>query len=233
MGYYGYKKRRKRLRTGTLLLLLLFCALFLVSCVTGANTLWVKGILGLDLTDYRAETVSKTLPLDGAVSDSLCYGIELLTVNTLDLKPFTKASQAVTYYREEILNSMLCEGYSHYTANSTSLSKVAAAYPNLNASTFIPAADLENTVSRYFGTQRVRHQDGELFKYLERAECYNFSLKAWERTVEVIPERIEETYHTYRFFFRLTDGEQISEPYCAVFVKRNDGTCYIRALDRE
>lgn len=233
MKYHGYKKRRKRLRTGSLLLLLLFSALFLVSCVTGANTLWVKGILGLDLTDYRAETVEKTLPLDGDIADSLCKGIELFTVNNLELKPFTKASQAVTYYRDEILNNMLREGYSHYTANAKSLSKVEAAYPNLNVSTLIPAADLENTASRYFGTHRVEHENGELFNYLERAECYNFALKAWERTVEVIPERIEETYHTYRFSFRLTDGEDLSTLYTAVFVKRNDGTCYIRALDRE
>ena len=204
MGYYSHRKRRKHFRTGSLLLLLLFSALFLVSCVTGANTLWVKGILGLDLTDYRAETVTQTLPLEGEVADSLCQGIEIFTVNNTELKPFTKASQAVTYYRDEILNNMLCEGYSHYTANSANLAKVEAAYPNLNVSTLIPTADLENTVSRYFGTQRVRHMDGELFNYLDRAECYSFSIKAWERTVEVVPEQIEETYHTYRFSFHFS-----------------------------
>ena len=231
MSYYGHRKKRKRIRSGSLLLLLLLCALFLVSCVTGSNTLWVKGVLGLDLTDYRAEQVERVHPTDGSVAALLCEGVEVFTVSSLSLKPFSKPADAIDYYRDEILNNMLRDGYSYYTGNAKQIARVGESYPNLTVSTLIPTKDFEDAALRYFGAQRVRHESGELFNYLERADCYNFSMKAWERSVEVVPESIEETYHTYRFRFRLTDGSNTSELYRAVFVKRSDGTCYIRALE--
>ncbi len=226
-----YRPRRRKRRKSRLILLLLFSALFLVSCVAGSNALWIRGLFGIDLADYRAEAVEATLPADGAVADSLCDIVNMLAVDRVELKTFSKNTNAVKDYRDEILGYMLREGYSKYTGNADAIREVAKAYPNMTISTLIPAADFENTASRYFGLQSVRHGDGELFTYLEKAGYYTFSMNAWESRVRVVAERVEETYHTYRLYFHVTDGTETSDPYVAIFVKRDDGSVYMRALE--
>lgn len=229
---YRYRhKRRRRMRTGSLLLLLLCTALFLVSCVTGSNALWVKGILGLDLKDYRAEEAVTTYAVDGELAKELSRTVQILTSDRLALKPFSKASQAAALYRDQILGFMLAENYSRYVGNAEAIEQVGQRYPNMSLATLISNEDLENTLLRYFGARSVRHGDGECFVYLSRSGYYTTSVKSLERSVEVIAEGLEETYHTYRFRFHLSNGEAESESYVATFVKREDGSCYLRALD--
>ena len=229
---YRYRyKRPRRMRTGSVVLLLLCTALFLVSCVTGSNALWVKGVLGLDLKDYRAESVTGELDLDGERAGELCRIAQMLTSDSLELQPFSKASQAVSLYRDQILGAMLCENYSRYVGNADDIEAVAKSYPNMNLSTLVSASDLENMILRYFGGQSVRHGDGERFVYLSRSGYYTTSVKSAESHVELTPERVEETYHTYRLYFRLQSGGESSRLYVATFVKRDDGSCYLRALD--
>jgi len=55
-------------------------------------------------------------------------------------------------------------------------------------------------------------------------------LQAWVCRADVAVDSLEETEHTYRMVFRLTDGEESSGAYCAVFVKRDDGSCYFYSL---
>ena len=228
-----YKVRRKRRRSKMrLALLLLFSVLFLVSCVAGTNALWIKGFLGIDLSDYRAEQVETTHPVDGALSSSLCSTIDLLTVGNTHLQPVKKSGDFIKKYRDEILNHLLSEGYSRYTGNGDAIREAELAYPNLTVSILIPAADLEQTAARYFGIQNVHHGDGELFTYLDKVGYYTFSMKAWEDCVRVVPESLEETYHTYRLQFCLESDGELSESYVAIFVKRNDGSAYLRALER-
>ena len=231
-GVYYKPRRRRRHSKSRLALLLLFSALFLVSCVAGSNALWIKGVLGIDLVDYRAEAAEATHPLDGALSDSLCSTLDLLAVGSTELLEVKKSGDFVKHYRDELLNHLLEEDYSRYTGNMDAIAEAARAYPNLTLSVLIPAEDLETLAARHFGLQSVSHGDGELFTYLEKVKCYTFSMKAWEKSVRVIPERIEETYHTYRVEFCLERDGVRSQSYQAVFVKRSDGSAYLRALEK-
>lgn len=231
-GFYCKPRRRRRHGKGRLALLLLFCALFLVSCVAGSNALWIKGIFGMDLADYRAEQVEATHPVDGRLSDSLCDTLDLLTVGSTELSSVKKSGDFIKRYRDELLNHLLEEGYSRYTGNMDAIREAELAYPNMTLSVLIPAEDLETLATRHFGLQSISHGNGELFTYLEKIDCYTFSMKSWEKSVRVIPESIEETYHTYRMVFCLEESGSRSESYQAIFVKRSDGSAYLRALDK-
>ncbi|MBQ8432839.1 MAG: hypothetical protein IJX28_08160 [Clostridia bacterium] len=231
MDHYGqYRRRRRRVRRGSMLLMLLLSALFLVSCVAGSNMLWVRGVLGLDLTEYRAEAVTEEPATESAICAELCATVDLLVMDRLELTPFTKGSEAVAAYREEILNHLLQERYSIYTGNAEALARVEESYPRMTLSTVIPETDLEEVFSRYFGVQSVHHTSGELFTYLKRSGHYSPSVKSWEKSVTVVPQSLVETAHTYRLTFCLTDGEATSQSYEALFVKRDDGSCYLRSL---
>ncbi len=231
MNYHKpYRGRRRRMRTGSMLLMLVFSALFLVSCVAGTNMLWVRGVLGLDLNEYRAEEVTAEHGTDTALCGELSSVVALLTADRVELTPFTKGSEAVSFYREELLNHLLQERYSIYTGNAETLAAVEAYYPRMNLSTAIPEEDLEDAFSRYFGVQSVHHTSGEIFTYLKRSGHYSSSVRSWECSVRVVPEILEETANTYCLRFYLTNGETSSASYEALFVKRSDGSCYLRAL---
>ena len=233
---YRYKRRRRPMRAGSMILLLLFSALFLVSCVAGSNALWVKGILGLDLKDYRAETVEHTLDPESALCKELCETLDMLTVNSTELTPFSKPSKIAELYRDEILNTMLCEGYAAYVGNPEAIEAVASDYPNATYSVLISEEALETQLSRYFGVQSVDHADGEMYDHLDRSGYYTFSYCVWNDETEIRPLTLEETYHTYRLQFCVVRGEgeaqECSSVYTAIFVKRDDGTCYLRALEQ-
>ncbi|MBE6628409.1 MAG: hypothetical protein E7629_05740 [Ruminococcaceae bacterium] len=231
-GMYYKPRRRHRHGKGKLAVLLLLCTLFLVSCVAGSNALWLKGLFGLDLMDYRAERVEATHAVDSSLSASLCDTLELLTVGSTELTTVKKSGDFVKRYRDELLNHLLEEGYSRYTGDMDAIREAELAYPNLTLSVLIPAEDLEALAMRHFGLQSVSHGDGELFTYLEKIDCYTFSMKSWEKSVRVIPESIEETYHTYRMVFCLEESGSRSESYQAIFVKRSDGSAYLRALEK-
>ena len=229
---YYYRPIKRRRSIGRLMLLLLFSFLFLVSCVAGSNALWIRGLLGVDLKDYRKEAVVTNLSVDSALSDSLCRTVELLVVSNTSLTVSSKPADLVNAHRDEILNHLLKEGYSNYTGNADAVREVERAYPNMTVSILIPASDLETLATRHFGIQNLRHGDGELFTYLEKVGYYTFSLKTWEQSARVVPESLEETYHTYRLRFCLEKDGVLSESYLAIFVKRNDGSAYLRALER-
>lgn len=227
---YRYRRRRRRARTGTLALLLLLTAAFLVSCVAGSNSLWIKGVLGLDTHAYAAEpTVSEVDPASSTVAE-LTDMVQILTAGSVHLQGFRNTSQLLRHYRDAILNDMLRDHYSLYTGNGQTLSAADGGSPYFSLSTAIPAKDFENTVNRYFGGSASSHKDGEIFRYLSDGQIYTTPTQAWECGVEILVDRAEETLHTYRLYFRLTDGEDISGTYTAVFVKREDGSCYFRSL---
>ncbi|MBQ7335121.1 MAG: hypothetical protein IJW92_01430 [Clostridia bacterium] len=227
----GYFSRRRRGRIGIFALIIVLTALLLVSCVAGSNVLWVRGVLGLDARDYAAEPAERTLPHDGTVANGLCQMVSMVTGNSVALQSFQGTAQAVAHYRDQILNWMLCENYALYTGNSASIAAVEEAYPNTVSPTLIPAEDFENTVYRYFGGTSVDHNSGNAFAYLERAGFYSMSAQAYQGNVEIQILELEETLHTYRMTFRLFDGENRSEVYTAIFVKRDDGSCYWKALN--
>ena len=224
---------RRRTHRGWMLLILLLTAVFLVSCVAGSNPLWVRGMFGIDVAQYGGEQVTQTLATDSEVAQMLCDMVGILTFGSTKLTPFESTAQAVRHYRDAILNDMLRDNYALYTGNSQLLAGVTAAYPKTVITTLIPRADFENTVFRYFGGTSVRHRDGEVFTYLSRVQAYTAPIQAWQSRVLVMPELVAETSHTYRMRFRLAIDGEISDLYTAVFVKREDQSCYFYSLTVE
>ncbi len=224
---YSYAKTRRK---GTLVLLLTLTVLLLGSCMASSNVLWIKGLFGLDISDYLAEPVQKELQPSGTAATILTDMVQILVSDNFALKEFQGTAEAVKLYRDDILNHMLRNNYALYTGERSAISAVKEAYPHTSAATLISAESFENTVFRYFGGTTVSHGDGEVFSYLRQAGYYSSPLQGRECRVDVAVTKLEETEHTYRMHFYLTDGTEISESYLAVFVKRTDGTCYWKAL---
>ena len=200
--------------------------------MAGSNVLWVKGLLGLDVADYLAEPAQRKLQPDGTAAARLVEIVEILVCDNVSLKPFQGTSEAVALYRDDILNDMLRDHYALYTGNRTAIDTVSAAYPHTSAATLISASDFENTVFRYFGGTTVTHTSGNAFSYLSKAGYYSSPMQARDCRATVTVTELEETEHTYRMQFQLIAGEVASELYLAVFVKRTDGTCYWKALQK-
>ena len=229
---YRYHRRKRHTHRGTLALLLVLTAVFLVSCVAGSNPLWVRSMFGLDVANYHAEPTQKALSTSGETATSLCDMVEILTLSSIELKEFRTSSQAVKHYRDEILSDMLRDNYTLYNGNSQMLSCIDTAYPNTVITTFIPEADFENAVFRSFGgTGSVKHADGKMFDYLKAAGGYTSPIQIRDPEVEIRVTSLEETHHTYRMAFELHSRNETAS-YFTVFVKRGDGSCYFYALER-
>lgn len=239
MGIFGevthlkhrYRGRRRRTRRGTWVLLMVLCTVFLVSCVAGSNPLWIRGLFGIDVANYAAESAEQVLATDSDTAARLCDMVDILTVGSADIHGFRTPSQAVKYHRDAILNDMLRDNFTLYNGNTASLSAVQQAYPHRVITSLIPASDFENAVSRYFGGTGISHKNGNAFEYLSRADAYTSPVQVWDPFVGIRVTSLEETLHTYRMAFDLyTDAESIS--YFAIFVKRDDGSCYFYSLEQ-
>lgn len=226
-----HRRRRRRSHRGVLLVLLLLLTVFLVSCVAGTDPIWIREVFGVDVVHYDLEPTQNSCATDGEIATNLSQMVQSLTVaNSLSLKPFENASQAVSRYRDALLNDLLRDHYLLYTGNRGTLSASRSAISSKNITTLIPEADFENAAQRFFGVTSVRHKNGEIFEYLDDKDGYTAPLQAWRSGVDVEVDALAETEHTYRMVFRLTDGEASSAAYCAVFVKRDDGSCYFYSL---
>ena len=216
---------------GAVMLTAVILVLFLFSGVAAFRPQAFKSLFGESVAAYRAEPVQQYLRTDGETAFLLTDYIQILTSGSANIKGFHGASDAVKYYRDEILNDMLRDHYALYTGNSSYLSTVNAAYPNGAVSTWIPASDFENTVARYFGESSVYHKSGSVFSYFHQEEGYTAPIQSWESRVEIEVLALEETENAYRMRFALTDEGGSSASYRALFVKRTDGSCYLYALD--
>ena len=137
----------------------------------------------------------------------------------------------MAHYRDAILNDMLRDHYMQYSGNGALLGSVANEYPGEVISTLIPKEDFESTVTRCCGTASVRHRSGSVFNFLGRVGGYTAPIQAWESRVQILVDSLEETEHTWRMSFRLSDGVEESTAYTAVFVRREDGSCYFYSLE--
>ena len=228
---YRYRRRKRRIRIATSLILVLISCIFLVSCMANANVIWVRGLLGYDVTDYEGEATVATLSTTDERVGALCAMVDILASDRgVSLECFANTGEAVSLYRDAILDFMLRQKYSQYTGNRGELDRVLAQYPQMQLSTVIPAKDFENTVFRYFGGVSVKNASGALYSYLKRADCYTTPLqgRVYDTAIEVLS--LEETQNTYRMRFVLSDDASSSGNYTAVFVKREDGSAYFRSL---
>lgn len=228
---FRYRRRRRRIRLTVALIAVLLCSVFLVSCMATANVTWARGLLGYDITDYESECVVAGLSVEDVRCEELCEMVEILSADRgIHLDEFSSTSEAVSIYRDAILSYMLRENYSMYTGNRSTIEHVSAVYPQMQVSTLIPADDFENTVFRYFGGVSVKNESGALYSYLNRAKCYTTPMQSKACRTEIEVQSLEETEHTYRMCFTLSDSDESSVSYTAVFLKRDDGTCYFRSL---
>ena len=225
----SHSKQNTR-RIGLAILLLLLTSVLLVSCMAGPNALWIRGIFGLDVNDYLSEAPLRQLQPDGAAAAMLTNMVGIVVGDSIHLSPFSGTGEAVRIYRDAILNDMLRDDYSRYTGNRDAIDATLRAYPYLSAATLISKEDFENVVFRFFGGTTVNHKSGDAFSYLSRAGYYTSPLQARECTAEITVLEIYETEHTYRMQFVLTANGVASSAYTAVFVKRDDGSCYWKAL---
>lgn len=229
---YRYRRRKRRIKITVSLIAVLLCSVFLVSCMASANVTWVRALLGFDVTDYSGESTVAELSGTDLRCAELCEMVGILVAEKgLQLSPFSSTSEAVALYRDAILGDMLRDNYSLYTGNREELDRVAGIYPQMQVSTLIPASDFENTVFRYFGGNSVKNENGALYSYLNRASCYTAPVQMTPSRAEICVESVVETQNTYRMQFTLADGEECSDVYTAIFLKRDDGSCYFRALE--
>ena len=223
-GYRSYRRRKKRASRGMLIVLLLLVTVFMVSCVAGADPLWLRDVFGVSIGDYEEEATVQVHAPNGEKSRELADMVQsLTTANSLSLPAFDSPSEAVSLYRDALLNDLLREHYLLYTGNNSVLSTLSAAYAGRNITTLIPEEDLEGAAARYFGAGSVRHKSGTAFEYLDRANGYTAPLQAWVSGAEVQTVSLEETENTYRLQFYLTDGGETSGLYRAIFAKRDGG----------
>ena len=217
-------------RLGLAILLLILCSVLLVSCMAGPNALWIRGLFGFDVNDYFSEAPLRQLQPDGATASLLSNMVGIIVSDSIHLSPFSGTGEAVRLYRDAILNDMLRDDYSRYTGNRQAIEAVSRTDPYLSAATLIAKEDFENVVFRYFGGTTVSHKSGDAFSYLSRAGYYTSPLQARECVAEVTILELYETEHTFRMQFILTANGENSDVYTAVFVKRDDGSCYWKAL---
>ena len=225
-----FHSKQNTRRIGLTILLLILTSALLVSCMAGPNALWIRGLFGLDVNDYLSEAPLRQLQPDGATAALLSNMVTIVVSDSIQLTPFSGTSEAVRLYRDAILNDMLRDDYSRYTGNREALNIVAKQYPYFSAATLIAKEDFENVVFRFFGGTSVSHKGGDAFSYLARVGYYTSPVQARECCAKVNILELYETEHTYRMQFTLTAGEETSDTYTAVFVKRSDGSCYWKAL---
>lgn len=218
------------MRKSSLFLLLFLTSALLVSCTAGTNSVWFRSVLGTDVAAYRAEPVINTLDPESDEALALSDTLENFLSGTVYLKEFRNGNQAARIYRDELLNSLMRRNYPSYVGNPALNAAVNTAYPHITTSVLIPQGDFEAVVSHCLGLSSVSNGNGKSFSYLPRAACYIPPQQARALTVRLSISSLEESENTYRLSFRLEDAEGQSACYCAMFVKRDGGSPYLKSL---
>ena len=227
-----YRRRPKRIKFGTLVVLLLLVAVFLASCAAGSSSLWVRGFLGISFTDYDSEAVLDSLAVDGEECARFSSSVGVLLGSKAELEPFAGSAKAVRLYRDEILSAMLRQHYSLYTANETLCRAATKVYPERRLVTIIPKADLEAFVFRNFGGNRVTHEGTALFEYLPRADVYTTPAQLPPVRAVMSVKTLVRTEHTYRMQFSLSAPGERANSYTAIFLMRGDGGAYLYSVSK-
>lgn len=214
-------------------------ALFFTVCLSvsilsscAAKDMFLK-LLGFDTYDYEGEDVIETLDPDSEEVLSLCDMMKTLSVASLYLPEFDNAADALETCRDSILNYMLCTSFSKYSGNTELIEATQKYYPTLEIITVIPAEDFENFVYTYFGSNvKISHKSSKLFLYLAKADAYTAVSIPLESSVVTEVKLCEKTERTYRLTFRNTLGTVQSPEYYAFIIRREDGSCYFKSLNR-
>lgn len=187
--------------------------------------------LGFDTHDYDGEPLLQTYDGESETATELSDMLKILLLDDPILTRFSSAKEAMTSYRDAVLNYMLNQNYSKYTGNITLLDQAKEAYPQVQIAAIIPGDDFENTVYTYFGgKQKVKNETSTLFVYLDKVDAYISVAQPQVSDIVYQIDRIEETENTYRIYFTCILHEQVSPTYKALIIKREDGSCYFKYL---
>lgn len=223
----SYSKRRT---VGICLILFLFLVTFLASCIAASGETLIETVFPKDASVYVDEPIMGELALDGAEVAQMQSVIRVLVMGNTSLPVFERSSESVTLYRDAVLNALLRDHYSLYTGKAPNAMQDTSDSALLT--TTIPAADFENAVRYYFGNVNVRHKSGAVYSYVSRSNTYITALQPWACDVDMTVTQVEESEHTYRLYFTLSDASGNAESYCAMFVKRADTVPYLQMLKK-
>ena len=189
--------------------------------------------LGFDTHDYEGEAVIQTYDNESEKTEEIREMIRTLSINSPHIPTFDDSKDAVSKCRDSLLNYMLNTQYAKYTGNLELLDKAIEEYPYLKVATVIPAQDFEDEAYRYFGgKKKVNNESGYLFTYLDKVSAYTTVTTPVESKITIDSISLEETINTFRFKFRCTLGEEVSEDYFALIIKRADGSCYFKYVEK-
>ena len=218
-------KQKKTYGITVLLAVMTVCAAMLTSC-------GLIDKLGFDTYDYMSESVETTHETDGEVAETLTELCGILLSDSSELDTFSDMNGAINNYRDEVLAYMLKTGYAKYSGNTVLIEKAEREYPQYHITQVIPEGEFEATMYRVFGgSVKLTHRSGERFEYLDKVGAYISPVMQESGDLTPRITYIGETDKTYRVRFYVSqDGEDISDEYFALIIKRDDGTLYIKKL---
>lgn len=223
-------QKRSVFRRALLFFLLLAAAAAFAAC-SAPEALLAR--LGFDTHDYRGEKTLYVHDPESETAQTLAAMMRRLSVNTPMLTPFSGAKEAADACRDAVLNQLLERGYAQYAGNTALLAEAARAYPQMQISVLIPAADFEAVVySAFGGSEKITNKSGSIFRYLDRIDAYTTAATPQSSSVVTTVVRCEETERTYRLTFINSLDSVVSPEYFALMIKREDGSVYIRSLEQ-
>lgn len=204
-----------------------------VSLVLSLSSCGLYDLLGIDTHDYGSENSIATVDKNGEIANEIIDMILIMVQNTPHLKEFDNPADAAELYRDGILCSILERNYAKYNANIDLIERTRELYPTYEITTVIPAVDFESTVYRYFGgTASVGNRSTDLFTYLDKVDAYVSVGIGVDNSAEIEFLELYETENTYVCTFTSSMNETVAGPYRLVLMKREDGTFYMRSLEK-
>lgn len=207
--------------------ILLLLSLTLSSC----SSPFIRRLLGIKNTDYESEAIIGSAMNNAEIVSKLTLIVSALTVNSNALPEFSDAASAVRKCGDAVLNYMLTTNYARYHGNKALLEKAEQKYPGMNITAAIGISNYENELYSLFNYgEAAKKADTERFRYLPKISAYIPAAQAQANETVLDITSLDETVSAYKMTFYCISGDNVSKQYYALFVKRDDGGCYIKTL---
>ncbi|MBQ4592669.1 MAG: hypothetical protein IJP32_09955 [Clostridia bacterium] len=212
----------------------------ILSLILVLGTLTSCGLLdrlGFDTYDYMSESVTKTHDASGETAVMLEELLMILVTDSPVLPTFDNMSDAITFYRDAVLEHLLASDYAKYSGNGKLIERAMKQYPEYQITQVLPELEFEATMYRCFGGDvMITHKDGNKFRYLPGVGVYIPMLAISDSGYTADITSLAETEKTYRVRFKVKSvpdengNVTESEEYFALVIKREDETLYIKKL---
>ncbi|MBQ8208754.1 MAG: hypothetical protein IJZ89_08485 [Clostridia bacterium] len=206
-------------------------AIILLSAMVMLTSCSVGEIIQSGAVDYSEESVIGSAAGNAAVVSELSEIIYALTIDSIKLPEFSDTASAISKCGDSLLNHLLTTNYSRFSGSTEVLKNASEKYPHLGITAAIGASDYEGALYKYFNHGgNIRHSDTSRFRYLSKIEAYIPAVQTIANSFSLDIVAIDETPSTYRMTFYCAEGDEVSQEYYAVFVKRDKGGCYIQSI---